>query len=171
MNTLALFIVAVNPAAVAASVPRSALFRARTNAAFVTTLVTVAVLAGCSGPLLDWLDVSTPTFRVATGVVLGLAAGRWVVMGAGPIASGGDSVPILTILLSPQLVAVAITAGADVGAVGAGSAALVALVVSGAAVYWQGFWETAVWSWATRLVGVAGVAVALALVVDGVKTV
>jgi small neutral amino acid transporter SnatA (MarC family) len=170
MNTLALFIVAVNPAAVAASVPRSALFRARAKVAFVTTVVTVVVLAGCSGPLLDWLDVSTPTFRVATGVVLGLAAGRWVVMGAGPIASG-DRVPILTILLSPQLVAVAITAGADVGAVGAGSAAVVALVVSGAAVYWQGFWEMAVWSWATRLVGVAGVAVALALVVDGVKTV
>ena len=74
MNTLALFIVAVNPAAVAASVPRSALFRARANAAFVTTLVTVAVLAGCSEPLLDWLEVSPPTFQVAAGVILGLAS-------------------------------------------------------------------------------------------------
>jgi small neutral amino acid transporter SnatA (MarC family) len=170
MNTLALFLVAVNPAAVAASVPRAALFQARTNAAFVTTAVVVAILAGCSEPLLDWLDVSPPTFRVATGVVLALASIRWVVVGARPLAPDED-VPIFTVLLSPQLVAIAITTGTEVGAISASAAAALALVASGVAVFWQGHLGTAVWSWATRLVGVAGVAVALALIVDGVKTV
>ncbi len=170
MSTLALFLVAVNPAAVAATVPRSALFRAPANIAFVTTAVTVAVLAACSGPLLDWLDVSAPTFEVAAGVVLGLAAIRWVVLGANPIAPG-EKVPILTILLSPQLVAVAITAGTEVGAPIACLAAGVALLTAGVAVLAQERLAMAVWSWAARLVGVAGIAMALALVVDGVKTV
>ena len=170
MNTLALFVVAVNPAAVAASVPRAALSRPRAQVAFITTAVTVALLAGCSGPLLDWLDVSPPTFRVAAGVVLGLTSARWVLLGAKPITTV-DEVPIFTILLSPGLVAVAITAGTEVGAASAAAGGVVALVASGAAVYWQGHLGPAVWSWATRLVGVAGIAVAVALVVDGVKTV
>jgi small neutral amino acid transporter SnatA (MarC family) len=170
MNTLALFLVAVNPAAVATTVPRSALLRAPTLTASAATAVAVAVLAGCSGPLLDWLDVSAPTFEVAAGVVLGLAAIRWVVVGAKPVAPG-EEVPILTILLSPQLVAVAITAGTEVGARVASLAAVVALLTAGVAVLAQERVTMAVWSWAARLVGMAGVAVALALVVDGVKTV
>ena len=171
MSTLALFLVAVNPAAVAASVPRSELFRARANVAFVATTLVVAVVAGCSERLLDWLEVSPPTFRMAAGVVLGLTSIRWVVVGAPSPAASGEEVPILTILLSPQLVAVAIAAGSDVGALSATAAAVVALAVSGAAVLWQDRWGGAVWSWATRLIGMAGIAMALALVVDGVKTV
>ena len=170
MSTLALFLVAVNPAAVAATVPRSALLRAPAIAATVATVGAVAVLAGCSGPLLDWLDVSAPTFQVAAGVVLGLAAIRWVVAGAKPIAPGAP-VPILTVLLSPQLVAVAITAGTEVGARAACLAAVVALLTAGVAVLAQERVAMAVWTWAARLVGVAGIAMALALVVDGVKTV
>jgi small neutral amino acid transporter SnatA (MarC family) len=170
MNTLALFLVAVNPAAVAASVPRAALSRPRAQVAFITTAVTAAVLAGCNGPLLDWLDVSPPTFRVAAGAVLGLVSARWVLLGAKPITTVED-VPIFSLLLSPQLVAVTITAGTEVGAASATAGTVVALVASGAAVYWQELPGPAVWSWATRLVGVAGIAMALALVVDGVKTV
>ena len=170
MNTLALFLVAVNPAAIAATVPRAAMARTTTRVAFMATAVTVAVLAGGRDRLLDWLDVSAPTFQVAAGVVLGLAAVRWILMGARPIAAGED-VPVFTLLISPQLVAVAITAGVEVGAGPAFAATVVALLVSGIAVWWQGRVGAAVWSWAARLVGVAGVAVALALVVDGVKTV
>ena len=170
MNTLALLVVAVNPAVVAVSIPRSALFGARASAAFIAALATVVVLAGCSGPLLDWLDVSPPTFRVAAGVVLGLASARWVLLGAKPRTTG-EKVPIFSVLLSPQLVAVAITAGTEVGGLRTSLSALVALVASGAAVLWQDRASAAVWSWASRLVGVAGIAFAVALIVDGVKTV
>ena len=58
--------------------------RAITIAALLSAaLVTLA--AGLSEPLLDLLDVSPPTFRVAAGVVLAVAGIRWVVVGARPI--------------------------------------------------------------------------------------
>jgi small neutral amino acid transporter SnatA (MarC family) len=169
MNILALFLVAVNPAALAASIPRAALSHASARAAFVVTIAVVAVLAGCSEPLLDWLDVSPPTFQVAAGAVLAIAAARSVAVGAGPL--GDDDLSILTLMLSPQLVAVALTAGTEVGTAMTTIAAVVTLGLSGSAVLWQTRLAPAVWSWAARLLGVAGVAVALALVVDGVKTV
>ena len=170
MNTLALFLVAVNPAAVAAWIPRAALSRTTARLAFVGTAVAVAVLAAGSDPLLDWLDVSPPTFQVAAGAVLGIAAARWVAVGA-RAPSSADEPSVLASLLSPQLVAAAITAGADVGTAWTTAAATVALLVAAAAVAWQRHLSAAVWSWAARLVGLAGVAVALGLVVDGVKTV
>ncbi len=77
---------------------------------------------------------------------------------------------LLPLFVTPQLVAVAITVGVDDGVATAALAAAVALLVTVVATMWRGgglVW----WSWAARLVGLAGVAVGLALVVDGVKTV
>jgi small neutral amino acid transporter SnatA (MarC family) len=170
MNVLALLLVAVNPAAVAVAIPRAELARTSTRIAFVVTALAAAALAWCSEPVLDWLDVSPPTFQVAAGAVLAIAAGRWVAVGARPRASV-DRLAVLTALVSPQLVAVAITAGTEVGTAATTAAAAVALAASWAGVRWQRRGSAATWSWAARLVGLAGVAIALALVVDGVKTV
>ena len=71
---------------------------------------------------------------------------------------------------TPQLVAIAITVGVDDGVVTAAVAGAVALAAAVVAAIWRGrglVW----WSWSARLVGLAGVAVGLSLVVDGVKTV
>ena len=170
MSTVALFLVAVNPAAVAASIPRAALSQASARAAFALTPAVVAVLALCSEPLLDRLDVSPPTFQVAAGTVLAIAAARWVAVGARPAPSGDDPA-VLAVLLGPQVVAAAITAGTEVGAAWTTAAAIVAVGSSAAAIWWRSRLSTATWSWLTRLVGLAGMAVALGLVVEGVKTV
>ena len=77
---------------------------------------------------------------------------------------------LLPLFLTPQLVAVAITVGVDDGVATAALAGAVALLAAVVAALWRGR-GLAWWSWSARLVGLAGVAVGLALVVDGVKTV
>ena len=77
---------------------------------------------------------------------------------------------LVTRFVTPQLVAVAITFGVDDGVVTTGLAGAVALAAAVVAAFGRGrglLW----WSWSARLVGLAGLAVGLALVVDGVKTV
>ena len=145
--------------------------RAITIAALLSAaLVTLA--AGLSEPLLDLLDVSPPTFRVAAGVVLAVAGIRWVVVGARPIVDDGSSRGRAAAALrdasarrrSPS------PSGSTMASRPRPSAGAVALLVTVIAASWRGAGLTW-WSWAARLVGLAGVAVGLALVVDGVKTV
>ena len=170
MSALVAFLVAVNPPVIAASLPRSVSMRAIAIAAALAAAL-VLVAAGLSQPLLDLLDVSAPTFRVAAGVVLAVAGLRWVVVGA---RQQDDEDPqgwaLVTRFVTPQLVAVAITFGVDDGVITAGLAGAVALGAAVVASFGRGrgvLW----WSWSARLVGLAGLAVGLALVVDGVKTV
>ena len=115
MSALVAFLVAINPPAVAAALARSVTMRAITMAALLSAaLVTLA--AGLSEPLLDLLDVSPPTFRVAAGVVLAVAGIRWVVVGARPTVDDSPSgVGLLPLFVTPQLVAIALTLGVDDG--------------------------------------------------------
>jgi small neutral amino acid transporter SnatA (MarC family) len=171
MSALVVFLVAINPPAIAAALARSVTLRAIAIAALLSAaLVTLA--AGLSEPLLDLLDVSPPTFRVAAGVVLSVAGIRWVVVGARPILDHEPSsaMELLPLFVPPQLVAIAITVGIEDGVATAAIAGAVALLVAVIAASGRGKGLTW-WSWAARLVGLAGVAVGLALVVDGVKTV
>ena len=134
MRALAAFLVAVNPAAIAAGSDGiggdaghrhrgAALGRAR------------ALAAGLSEPVLDLLDVSAPTFRVAAGAVLAVAGIRWVVVGARPtVQEDASALALLPLFLAPQVVAVAITVGVDDGVATvalAGAAALFAAVDRG----------------------------------------
>ena len=168
---------AVNPAAVAVALwPRERAAVGATAAAVTWVLVLAA--AGFSEPLLDALDVSAATFRIATGVVIGLAGARWLVFGASPVdvdAPPGSwqrlGVPLLIpALVSPQLAMAAISTGADDGTLVAAWTAATALVLA---------WIAATvakrrrlgWLVAVRFVGALGILVAFALVVDGVKSV
>jgi small neutral amino acid transporter SnatA (MarC family) len=170
MSALIAFLVAVNPPVIAAALPRAVAMRTIAIAALLSTglLVLAAVL---SEPVLDLLDVSAPTFRVAAGAVLAVAGIRWAIVGARPMDDKEPrAVTLLPRFFTPQLLAIAITVGVDDGAITttlAGAAALLAAVV---AAVWRGR-GLAWWSWSARLVGLGGVAVGLALVVDGVKTV
>ena len=47
--------------------------------------------AAVSGPVLDALDVTPGTFRVAAAVVLGLAGARWLIVGAPSVAAEGPA--------------------------------------------------------------------------------
>jgi small neutral amino acid transporter SnatA (MarC family) len=170
MSALVAFLVAVNPPVIAAALPRTVAMRAIAIAALISTalLILAAVL---SEPVLDLLDVSAPTFRVAAGAVLGVAGVRWVIVGAKPMDDESPrAVTLLPRFFTPPLLAIAITVGADDGVVTAAVAGAVALAAAVVAAMWRGQ-GLAWWSWSARLVGLAGVAVGLSLVVDGVKTV
>lgn len=177
MRSLLALFAAVNPLAVAAALwPRE---RRLTMAAAAAIAFAVAVVcAGVSDPILDALDVTLGTFRVAAAVVLGLAGARWLIAGAPTVAADGPSggpgrvaVPLLIpVLLTPQLVMVSVSVGADEG---------VTVVAAGAAVSLALAWVAVVvskrhragWTAGLRLVAALGIAVALGLAVDGVRTV
>jgi small neutral amino acid transporter SnatA (MarC family) len=175
MRAFLLLLVAVNPAAVAAG--RQA--RAGLVLAFAAAVTAVAAIAfaGVSGPILDALDVSPATFRLAAGAVLAAGSLWWVVVGRAPVAGPGEPdrggallVLDLAILLSPQLVAVSIALGADdgVGVVAVGAPVVLAVTWLVTALAPD---RPAVWSAVARVVGAFGVVLALDLVVDGVKSV
>jgi hypothetical protein len=133
--------------------------------------------------------VSAPTFRVAAGAVLAVAGIRWVIVGAKPMDEQEPrALTLLPRFFTPPLLAIAITVGVDDGVVTASVAGAVALAgvddgvvtasvagavaLAAAVVAAIGRGQGLVWwSWSARLIGLAGVAVGLALVVDGVKTV
>ena len=168
---------AVNPTAVALLVwPRE---RASV-AAVAVGLAWGLVLAGAAASefVLDLLDVSAATFRIAAGVVLGLAGARWLLVGVSP--SDVDTpagtwhrvgVPLLIpVLITPQLAMVTISTGADDGVVVAAGTSALALGVTWLAMTLR---KRRRWAWAVgaRFLGALGIAVAFALVVDGVKSV
>lgn len=172
MRVFLALLVAVNPPAVAAGL------RGRTGAVMAlaagATFALAVALAGASSGILDALDVSRPTFRLAAGAVLAAGSLWWVVAGTrpAPVDRPGPGLALcLATLISPQLVAVSISLGADdgVGAVALGAAAVLALTWLASA--FAAGTHPAAWSAAARIVGAFGVAVALDMVVDGVKTV
>lgn len=168
---------AVNPPAVAAALwPRER--RAPMAVAAAIAGLLAVIVAALSDPVLDALDVSPATFRVAAGIVLGLAAARWLIVGAPAVSSDGSpdgwgrvGVPLLIpVLVTPQLVTVSLSAGADdgVAVVVAGAAVGLLLASVGAIVPKR---RQVVWTTGARLVAALAIALALALAVDGVKTV
>lgn len=168
---------AVNPAAVALVLwPRERGPIAAVAAAITWALVTVG--AAASGPLLDALDVSAATFRIATGVVIGLAGARWLVFGASPIDIDTPpgtwrrlGVPLLIpALVTPQLAMVSLSTGADDGTLGAAWTAAIAVGLAWVAVAMTKRRRLG-WLVAVRFLGALGILVAFALVVDGVKSV
>jgi len=136
------------------------------------------VSAAVSGPLLDALDVTLGTFRVAAAIVLGLASARWLIAGAPSVSEDGPAegfgrvgVPLLIpVLVTPQLAMVSLSVGADEGVavVAAGAAASLALAWFATIVTKR---HHAAWTAGVRLVAALAMAVAIALAVDGVKTV
>ena len=158
---VALILVAVvNPARARLSWPVAESERPRASRVVAMGSSVVAgaglVLAAASGPILDALAVSLPTFRTGAGIVM-LAAGLRLVV-AGPSRWEGVTpsrrtalVPVaFPILFTPELAAAAISYGADHGV-----AATVVGVLAGLAL------AVAVFSFGTRPNRAAGGAVAL----------
>ena len=177
MRSLLALLAAVNPMAVAVALwPRE---RRTTMAAAAAVAVAVAVVcAGVSDPILDALDVTLGTFRVAAAVVLGIAGARWLIVGAPGVAGEGPAggpgrvlIPLLIpVLLTPQLVMVSVSVGADdgVAAVAVGTAVSLALAWLATIVTKR---HHVAWTAGVRMVAALAIVVALILAVDGVKTV
>ena len=185
-SALLVLLVAVNPVAIAAELGGRPDRRVLTVGLAATAVLSV-VLAGASEVILDVLSVTAPTFRVAAGAVLLLAAARWVALGprrlppedallshtdrSDPSPWSSLVVPLLVpVLVSPQLVMAVISVGADDGVLAVAVGAGAAMALSGVAcLLHRG--SAGIWSTAVRFTGLPAATVAVGLIVDGVKTV
>lgn len=141
------------------------------------TLAAVLSLALVADPLLDWLDVSPETWRMAAGVVA-IVAGSWAVVF--PERRDDDVdwrwtgiVPLFfPYLFTPEVAAVGMSLGADepagwvLGGTAVGGAVLVALARLPASAT-----QRAVLSGLSRLSGALLVVVGFALIVSGIREV
>jgi small neutral amino acid transporter SnatA (MarC family) len=146
--------------------------------------VTLAVaglgaLAWISGPLLDLLDSSAPTARIAAGLVLVVSAAAEVVRRppdepvAGPGWRAGVVPLAVPLLVRPAAAVVALSAGADRGVLlviaGAAVAGLMAAAAGAAtAGPHRGATAAAVLRWAAVVASAGALLVGVALAVDGV---
>lgn len=177
MRSFLALLVAVNPVVVAVAVwPRE---RRLEMAVAVTIAFAGAVVTGAvSEPILDALDVTPGTFRVAAAVVLGLVGAQWLLAGGPSVAAGVPNegwarvaVPLLfPVIFTPQLFIVSVSTGVDDGVVmvAAGTAVGLALALAAAVATKR---HQPVWNAGARFAGALAIVVALALAVDGVKTV
>jgi hypothetical protein len=138
----------------------------------------VAALAGLgllTAPLLDIADLTTPTFRLAASLVIGVTGTVWMVGPTRPIEElephgSPQRVLGLTMLLTPGPVFAAMAANGDGGTaaglasvVVAGGATLAALVAPRL--------PDPVALWATRLIGAVTIAIAVGIGINSARTV
>jgi small neutral amino acid transporter SnatA (MarC family) len=176
----AALILALNPTRAAFGIPRAG--RSRQNVAGVAALggvlggLGVFAAAAVGDPLLDALDVSEPSFRIAAGIVAVLAGAADLFRRPPPPEPSLDGwsaalVPVaIPIVARPALLVLALGAGADrsvlvsAAAMAAGIALLTALAAAGPT---EGPRGRAL-RWAGRLLAAGLVACGVVLTVDGV---
>jgi hypothetical protein len=154
-------VLALNPARAAFAVPRVGVAVA---GGAIGGLLLVVAAAAASDPLLDALDVSDPSFRIAAGVVAVLA-GVSDVFRRPPSAE-----PALLVVARPALIVLALGAGADHGpGVSAAAVALALALLAGLgfASPMDGRRGRAL-RWAARLLAAGLVACGIVLGIDGV---
>lgn len=179
----AVLVLALNPARAAFGVPRagrstrSAVSLCGAGGAIGALAVCAAAAAG--EPLLDALDVSEPSFRIAAGILAGLAGANDLLRGPPrpePALEGGRAalVPVaIPLVARPALVVVALGAGAEQGVLASAGAMATAVALLTALVARSSTEGPAgrVLRWAGRLLAAALVAGGAILAVDGVMDV
>ena len=179
----AALLLALNPARAAFGVPRAG--RSPRTIARVAALgglvgaLAVGAAAVLGGPLLEALDVSEPSFRLAAGIVAALAGVADLFRrppAPEPALAGWRAalVPVaIPLVARPALLVMALGAGADSGAlVSVGAMALGVALLTGLAAGWptEGPGRRAL-RWASRVLAAALVACGVVLVVDGLLAV
>jgi len=176
-------VLALNPARAAFAVPRAGRSpRAVANVALVGGAIGglfVCVVAAVGDPLLDALDVSEPSFRVAAGIVATLAGVADLFRRPPPpepalAGRRAALIPVaIPVVARPALLVVALGAGADqgvlvsAGAMATGVTLLIGLVAGCPTEGARG----RVLRWEARLLAAALVAGGVILTVDGVMAV
>jgi small neutral amino acid transporter SnatA (MarC family) len=176
----AALVLALNPALASFGLPRAGRSpRAVVGVAAVGGAIggfAVCAVAAVADPLLDALDVSEPSFRIAAGIVAALAGAADLFRrppSPEPALAGWRAalVPVaIPLVARPALLVLALGAGAEegvlvtAGAMGLGVALLVGLAVASPTEGPVG----RVLRWAGRLAGAALVACGVILTVDGV---
>jgi small neutral amino acid transporter SnatA (MarC family) len=173
-------VLALNPARPAFGVPRAA--RPRRTVVEVAALggaiggLAVCAAAALGGPLLEAIDVSDPSFRLAAGIVAVLAGGADLFRGTPapePALAGRRAalVPVaIPLVARPALLVLALGAGADRGVPVSAGALAVAVALLVVLVAWSPTEGPGgrVLRWAGRLLGAGLVACGVVLAVDGV---
>ena len=176
----AALVLALNPARAAFGVPRAG--RSPRSVVGVAALggliggLAVCVAATAGGPLLEALDVSEPSFRIAAGIVAGLAGAIDLFRRPPPpepALAGWRAalIPVaIPVVARPALLVVALGAGADQGVlVSAGAMATGIALLAGLAAGWPIDGPGGrVLRWEGRLLAAVLVACGVILAVDGV---
>ncbi len=179
----AVLALALNPARAAFGVPRAG--RSPRTVVGVAALggviggLAVCAAAAAGGPLLEALDVSEPSFRIAAGIVAGLAGAADLFRRPPkpePALAGWRAalIPVaIPVVARPALLVLALGAGADRGVlVSAGAMAIGIALLTGLAARWPTDGPAGrVLRWAGRLLAAALVACGAILAVDGVLAV
>jgi small neutral amino acid transporter SnatA (MarC family) len=176
----AALVLALNPARAAFGVPRVGrsprIVLGLTAVGGAIGGLAVCAAAAAGGPLLDAVDVSEPSFRIAAGIVAGLAGAADLFRrppATEPALSGWRAalIPVaIPVVARPALVVLALGAGADRGVlVSAGAMAMGVVLLTGLVARWPTEGPTGrVLRWAGRLLAAALVACGVILAVDGV---
>ncbi|HEX6582961.1 MAG TPA: hypothetical protein VF056_05095 [Thermoleophilaceae bacterium] len=179
---LAVLVLALNPARAAFGVPRAG--RApRTAVRLAAVGVTMGGLIVCAAaavgePLLEAIDVSEPSFRVAAGIVALLTGAADLFRrppAPEPALPGPRAalVPVaIPVVARPALLVLALGAGADEGVLlSAGAMALGVALLTGIVAAWPGEDPPGRLRWAARLLAAGLVACGVVLTIDGVLAV
>ena len=171
------FVAVVNPARVRLGAP------VKERAGLVALGSLVALAAGAAlvvlaGEILAAVDVSPESFRLATGLVLAVEGAWTLVRLPSPAEAGlpgrlGALVPVaFPLLLTPGLVALALSAGADASTAEALGALAVALVAASAsAAVERGSLPALLLTAVARLLAAAEIVAAVAIAVEGIRDV
>ena len=179
----AALVLALNPARAAFGVPRAG--RSPRSAVGLSAAggviggVAVCALAAAGDPLLEALDVSEPSFRIAAGILAALAGVADLFRrppSAEPALDGWRAalIPVaIPVVARPALLVLALGAGADRGVlVSAGSMAVGIVLLTVLTAGWPTEGPRGrVLRWAARLLAAALVACGVVLAVDGVLAV
>lgn len=144
---------------------------------FVGTAAVVAaglVIVVVASNILDGLDITDETWRLAAGVVCVLVAARAIVfprLGPVPEAAGLGLIPVaFPLLFTPQLASLAVLFGATESFAMAGGG-LVTAVIAGSAVGLLRMQRPELWLALTRLLAAVLIVVGTALVIAGIRDV
>ena len=134
----------------------------------------LAGLGLLTAPILDLIDVTTPTFRLSAALVMGVTGLVWMLRPTRPVTDLGESsawtVLGATMLLTPGPVFTAMAANGDGGTVAGLVSVGVALVLVAAAVLGRRLTDPMA-AWATQLTGSGAAIVAVAIGLDAARTV
>ncbi len=179
IGAVLVLLVATNPALLSWSVgwrerATTAWRRTLLGAVGAATVVLGVVIVGTEA-VLDAIDVSPPTFRLAVSVVVGLAGTRAFL--ATPVSvsstpSRGDGATIVAVLhlLAPAPVFAAAAGAADAG-IGAALIALAMAAVASAVALIAPRGDTTLGPALVRLVGAGAIVVAVVIGLDAARTV
>ena len=154
--------------------PRDADWRTTVAPILAAAAAALAGLGLLTAPILDLIDVTTPTFRLSAALVMGVTGLVWMLRPIRPVTELGDGSPWtllgVTMLLTPGPVFTAMAANGDGGTVAGLVSVGVAMVLVAAAVLGRRITDPAA-AWAAQLTGSGAAIVAVAIGLDAARTV